>query len=69
MPLTLTPADLVEITGKVKFAAQARELDTLGIPYRRRSDGSLLVLLSDVDPNHRDPHATTQTRRAPELRL
>lgn len=40
----LTPAEIKAISGgRVRFRAQARALDRLGIPYKRRPDGSLLV--------------------------
>jgi hypothetical protein len=44
----LTAAELVELTHRHKGAWQARELDKLGIRYRRRSDGSLVVLRDDL---------------------
>jgi hypothetical protein len=44
----LTPDELVELTHRHKGAWQARELDKLGIRYRRRSDGSLVVLRDDL---------------------
>ncbi|MGQ0834973.1 MAG: DUF4224 domain-containing protein [Gammaproteobacteria bacterium] len=42
--IVLTPAELEELTGKVKPSAQARELDHMGIDYRDRRDGTLAVL-------------------------
>jgi len=40
----LTPAEIQAISGgRVRFRAQARALDRLSIPYKRRPDGSLLV--------------------------
>lgn len=59
----LTKDDLAEITGKTKAAWQARELEHLGIPYRRRSNGSLLVFWEDVRGTKGE-----QPRR-PQLRL
>lgn len=46
----LTPAELVELTHRSKGAWQARELQKLGIAYRRRSDGTLVVLRSALEP-------------------
>jgi hypothetical protein len=44
MNCLLTPIELAELTGKKRHKAQARELDKLRIPYRVRSNGSLIVL-------------------------
>jgi hypothetical protein len=46
--LTLTPAELRELTGRRRSDAQRRELDHMGIAYRVRSDGTLAVLRADV---------------------
>ncbi len=40
----LTPAELVELTRRIQSDAQARELDAIGIPFRRRRDKSLVVM-------------------------
>ena len=42
--LFLTQAELVELTRRIQSDAQARELDAIGIPFRRRSDKSLVVM-------------------------
>lgn len=39
----LTDAELQDATHRRKPGAQARALDAMGIPWRRRPDGSLLV--------------------------
>lgn len=44
MSYTLTQTELCELTGKLRSAAQARELDVMGVPYRQRRDGSIAVL-------------------------
>jgi hypothetical protein len=49
MSLVLTQADVADLTGKVKAAAQARELAHMGIPYRRRRNGSIAVLRIHVE--------------------
>lgn len=41
--LVLSPQELIEVTGKKRSYAQARELDAMGVRYRRRRDGSLCV--------------------------
>lgn len=40
----LTSDELRELTGRIQSDAQARELDAMGIPYRRRRDKSLVVM-------------------------
>lgn len=45
----LTPAELEKVTNRVRCDGQRRELDHMGIPYRVRRDGSLLVLWRDVE--------------------
>lgn len=61
----LSPADLKELTKKTKPAWQRRELEFLGIPFKPRSDGSLLVFWEDV----RATHNVQPKSREPELRL
>ncbi len=39
----LTDVELREATRRTRPSAQARVLATLGVPYRRRPDGTLLV--------------------------
>lgn len=61
--LTLTPDELVEVTGRRRATAQARALAALGIPYRTRPDGTVLVFRADL-------HAPPTTRpTSPALRL
>ena len=49
MTLLLTQDEIKALTGKRRSDAQARELAHMGIPYRVRRDGSIAVLLSDVE--------------------
>jgi hypothetical protein len=43
-PLILSPDELQELCGgRIQRAAQRRELDFIGIPYKVRRDGSLVV--------------------------
>src|SRR5258708_21131317 len=51
-----SPEQLVKLTGKMRYGAQRRVLDALGVPYRVRPDGSLVVFLHDE---------TTQEKPAP----
>lgn len=62
--MILTPEELETLTKRVRPAWQRRELQHLGIPYKPRSDGSLIVFWEDVRGTH-----TPQPRREPQLRL
>lgn len=42
--MLLTSNELRELTGRIQSDAQARELDAICIPYRRRRDKSLVVM-------------------------
>ena len=59
--MILSPDELVALTGKKYAASQARELEHLGIPFKARRDGSLVVLrihvegTQDVPPPRREP--------------
>ena len=44
----LTATELRDLTGKRRNDAQERELRHLGIPYRRRKDGTLIVIRTDL---------------------
>lgn len=58
MTLCLTPEELHALTHLVRPAAQARFLEEMGVPTRRRSDGSLLVLRRDLERS--EPVRATQ---------
>lgn len=60
--MILSPQDLQSLTGRRKYKAQARQLAYLGIAYRTRTDGSLIVLRSDVEGRQ-------SVRPEPRLRL
>ena len=62
--VNLTPAELKLLTGSARADAQARELEHLGIPYRKRRDGTLVVLRVHVDGT-----ATQIGQASPALRL
>ena len=47
--MILTPDELRELTGKTRSDAQAKELEYLCIPFKRRRDGSIVVLRSSLD--------------------
>jgi len=63
--IILSPAEIVTLTGRRQRQAQRRELEHMGIAFRARCDGSLVVLRSDVErhPDHKP------TMREPELQL
>lgn len=46
--MILTLSDLAELTGKVRRSAQARVLRHLGIPFKTRPNGSLVVFQHDL---------------------
>ena len=58
--LPLSAAALQALTGKVKFSAQRRELDHMGIAYSVRRDGSPVVFMSGDK---------VSDRKEPELHL
>ena len=64
--MTLTPAELIALTGKTRSDAQRRALDFMGIPYRERPDHSLAVLRSAAEAAL-GGSATIQTVQEPEL--
>jgi len=45
----LSSEELFELTKKQRFKAQARVLSQLGIPYRERPDGSLVVYRTSLN--------------------
>ncbi len=59
----LTEAEIRDLTKKQRCDSQRRELDFLGIPYKVRRDGSLLVLWADVAPRG------NMVEREPQLHL
>ena len=63
--MILSPQELVELTGKRRPSWQARELEFLHIPYKPRSDGTLIVYRSDAYPVQDKPPAP----REPRVRL
>lgn len=64
--LILSADELQTLTRRARPSWQARELDFLKIPYRRRSDGSVIVLREDLRTEHASP---APRRREPQLRL
>lgn len=56
--ICLTNKEIQELTNRKYYAAQARELDHLGIPYKPRTDGSLIVLRVHVEVEQKRKVAT-----------
>ena len=47
--MILSPDELVTLTLRRRNRAQTAVLDSLGIPYRLRPDGSVVVFRRDID--------------------
>ena len=65
--MILSPQELETLTGRRRPGYQARVLDGMKpapIPYRRRPDGTLVVLWSDVQSAQ-----DVRPRKEPQLRL
>jgi hypothetical protein len=63
--MILTPTELATLTQRTRPGWQRKQLEFLGIPYKPRSDGTLIVLWEDV----RATHNVQPRRREPQLRL
>jgi hypothetical protein len=69
MPMLLTDAELVELTRMQRRAAQRRVLDAIGVPYRMRPNGSIIVLRAAVDLALGGVPVERPGRPAPKLQL
>ncbi len=49
MSMFLTEEDIINLTGKQRRNAQMKELNILGITFRKRGDGSLVVMTAHVE--------------------
>lgn len=47
--MTLSEAEIRELTGRLQRNAQARALGAMGIEHRQRPDGSVVVLRAHVE--------------------
>ena len=65
--LTLNENEIRDVTRRKRTDAQRRVLDALGIRYRTRPDGSLLVLRANVE-RELGGLAGTSAAREPQLR-
>lgn len=65
---TLTSEEIIDLTGKVRPAAQRKVLEHMGIAYKERPDGSIVVLRAMLEAVF--GHATQKNRPAsPSLRV
>jgi hypothetical protein len=65
--LTLTPDELRELTDARRRDAQERALGSLGIPFGKRPDGSIVVLRSAVEGRFGAGSTIAPPRRTPQL--
>lgn len=65
--LVLSERELADFTGASRADAQARELRHMGIPFRQRRNGKLVVLRADVTMHHGP--TPNQRPASPALRL
>jgi len=63
----LTPAELADLTGKVRASAQAEELLAMSIAHRRRRDGSIAVLRLRVEHPTGAPVAAVEPKQRPQV--
>ncbi|QNB08643.1 DUF4224 domain-containing protein [Herbaspirillum frisingense] len=63
----LTDTELADLTKRKRAKAQQRQLNAMGIQYRVRADGSLVVLLAHVERllGAQDQAARQRPARAP----
>lgn len=63
--MILSPEQLAELTARKRQNGQIRALKAMGIPYRQRHDGSIVVLRSAVETIG----GSSKPKREPELNL
>ncbi len=49
MTLVLSPQEIIEVTARTKPSSQAKQLTHLGVPFKPRTDGTLVVLRIHVE--------------------
>jgi len=67
--MILTAAQVKEITGRERFKAQCRQLDHLGIPYKKRINGSPMVTEFDLHQKEGQEEIEIAQRKGPRLDL
>ena len=63
--MILNRFELIELTRRVRYSSQARELTTMGIPFRRRSDGSIVVMKEDLNASAQKGQASPRLHLHP----
>ena len=56
----LSPGELVGLTGKKYHTTQLKELNALGIMFRTRSDGSVVVARADIPKDKSESRKETR---------
>lgn len=62
MSICLNDLELHELTGKQRQSAQARALDKMRIPYKRRPDGSVVVFREALHASKKEGPAPARLR-------
>jgi hypothetical protein len=68
LSLVLSPQDLIDLTGRAKPAYQRKQLEHLKIPFKPRTDGTLVVHRAHVDLLLGAP-ADSDSKPEPRLRF
>lgn len=64
MSIHLTDTELIDVTHRRQPCAQARELKRMGVPFKRRIDGTLLVGRAAIERALSDDQPTLVTQPA-----
>lgn len=68
--MILSPDEIATLTGKTRRPAQRQVLAALGVPFKARPDGSLVVLRASVDVAlGYNEAARARSSSGPQLRL
>lgn len=62
--MILSDAEVAVLTGRQRRPAQKKQLRALGVPFRERTDGTIVVLRRDVDA----PQPMSLTIERPRVR-
>jgi hypothetical protein len=63
LPLCLTDSELSQLTGKSRPSAQIRALRYMAIDHKRRPDGSIVVLRSQIEAPCGEATAASPVKR------
>ena len=53
--MILNRAEVVELTGRVRYRAQVRVLEQMGVPFKQRLDGSIVIVRVHIQPRAPEP--------------